>query len=470
MEHTEKAEARDDEEGGFDFGAFVDWGSYAVFAIRRHKAALILGPTLAVCLAGAALWALPATYQAETTLLAERTQMLASLGELRRGDAPTDAGSVSDAVLRRDNTLALIQQTGLVEHWRRTRSPAGRILDWLRARTSGPMSDHDLVDGLVRILEGKIYAWSREGRVTLGVYWHEPAMAYRLVNAIQTNFLEQNHLKDVAVIEDAVALLEVRVDEARQAAEAEVERAARSPRRASSSTPTVRESAPPPSVDPDLLRLQTAIGIKRRAVEDLESFRQRRISELQAQLAEQQSVYASSHPVVVGLRESIASMNQDSPNLSSLRRDIHELENEYLAKGGRPEDTTRTSQASTPQLLFAPAPLPISAPRDASDEFRDSQVRLSIGRYNALLERLETARLELAGVRAAFKYRFVVARPPEQPRAPVSPRRPAILAGAFIAGLLVGALAALVLELRSGLLVQEWQVRRLVGLPVLART
>jgi hypothetical protein len=34
----------------------------------------------------------------------------------------------------------------------------------------------------------------------------------------------------------------------------------------------------------------------------------------------------------------------------------------------------------------------------------------------------------------------------------------------------VGALAALVLELRSGLLVQEWQVRRLVGLPVLART
>ena len=61
--------------------------------------------------------------------------------------------------------------------------------------------------------------------------------------------------------------------------------------------------------------------------------------------------------------------------------------------------------------------------------------------YDTLLDRLNSARIELDTARAAFKYRYTIVRPPQLPKRPVKPKVPVVVGG--------GVLAATVLAVAS---------------------
>jgi hypothetical protein len=220
-------------------------------------------------------------------------------------------------------------------------------------------------------------------------------------------------------------------------------------------------------VSAEALRLRGLLEGRQRAVEDLEQLRRRRLAELQAQYTEQKAVYAESHPILVNLRESIAALNQDSPQLAQLRRETHELEAEYLAKGGRlnaPETETppKAPTSPLPSVIFR------ETNRDPREEYARLELANATAQYNALRDRVYSARLELDTARASFKYRYLVVRPPLPPKVAVRPKVGMLAAGGVMAGLLSGVLAALGLEIRKGLIVQAWQLERGVGVPLLA--
>ena len=70
--------------------------------------------------------------------------------------------------------------------------------------------------------------------------------------------------------------------------------------------------------------------------------------------------------------------------------------------------------------------------------------------------------------KAAFKYRYSVIFPPQLPKAPFKPNPMTLWAAGVVAGLLFAILAAVVADLRSGRLLETWQVRRWLDLEVLA--
>ncbi|HYO65924.1 MAG TPA: chain-length determining protein, partial [Archangium sp.] len=85
-----------------------------------------------------------------------------------------------------------------------------------------------------------------------------------------------------------------------------------------------------------------------------------------------------------------------------------------------------------------------------------------------LRKRIDGAKLERDISQASFKYRYTVLTPAEFPRTPVKPNAKVIALGGIFAGILLGIFAALARDVLSGQLLQAWQVRRGLGLPVLA--
>ena len=180
-------------------------------------------------------------------------------------------------------------------------------------------------------------------------------------------------------------------------------------------------------------------------------------------------MYADAHPTVARLKDSIAAMTADSPQLAELRREEHELAAEYSQAGGdKPQERENEVRLAAPQMSEARRVL--STGSDASAEqyaYAKARLRFAMNNYDSLIERLDAARIELDTARAAFKYRYSTIRPAELPKHVAKPKVPVVVTAGILAGFLLAALVAALVDLRSRRLVERWQVERTLGLPVL---
>jgi uncharacterized protein involved in exopolysaccharide biosynthesis len=90
-------------------------------------------------------------------------------------------------------------------------------------------------------------------------------------------------------------------------------------------------------------------------------------------------------------------------------------------------------------------------------------------KYDTLLDRINSARIELDTARAAFKYRYSVIRPPQLPKRPEKPKVPLVIAAGVLAAMTLAVLAAALSDLRSGRILEPWQVERALELEVLGQ-
>lgn len=463
-----------EEDGQFDFGAVRDYASFGARCLRRH-ALVALGVAMAII--GAALVlvrVLPRTYHVETTVLVQGDTVLVPLATGRQDDATTTQG-VADLLLGRENLISIIRQTNLVERWKLTRSPLHRLKDAIYAPFRRPFADEEMVDALIYLLEKQLVAWNDDRKVTIEVVWNDPGDAYRIIAAAQQNFLESRQLAETSAITDTIAILESHLAVSRTQVETALanarasrpREAARPEAKAPDASPATTSATAAAGVAADVLRVRRLVDAKRRAVEDLEQLRSRRLAELQAQYTEQKAVYAESHPILVNLRDSISALSLDSPQLAQLRREAQALEAEYSAKGG----LLQTSDAEGSRSTTSP-PLPSLILRDARRDPREEYAQLELAnataKYNEILDRLNGARLALDTSQASFKYRYRVVRPPLPPKRPLRPNTKMLVLAGVAAGLFGGVFVALGLDLRKGLVLEAWQIKRQLGLPLLA--
>jgi uncharacterized protein involved in exopolysaccharide biosynthesis len=461
-----------EEEGQFDLGAVLDYALFGLRCLRRNAlvaigvAAAIVGASLAL------LRVLPRTYHVETTVLVQGDLVLVPLATGRQDDSTTTQG-VADLMLGRENLISIIRQTNLVERWKLTRSPLHRVKDTLYAPFRRPFAEEELVDALIYLLEKQLIAWNDDRKVTIEVAWNDPGDAYRIIAAAQQNFLESRQLAETSAITDTIAILESHLAVAREQVETAVANARASrPRDAVRTEPRAPAAATASStaaaeVSADVLRVRRLMEAKRRAVEDLEQLRSRRLAELQAQYTEQKAVYAESHPILVNLRDSISALSLDSPQLAQLRREAQLLEAEYSAKGG-PLQAAEVEAARSTTGSPLPSVILRDTRRDPREEYAQLELTNATAKYNEILDRLNGARLALDTSQASFKYRYQVVRPPLPPKRALRPNMKMVLAAGVAGGLLAGVLAALGLDLRKGLLLEAWQIKRQLGVPLLA--
>ncbi len=439
-----------------------DWARYALRAARRHPLLVLL-----VFLAGAG--GAVAYYRLRTPLYRVETRIMAQnqgFGALGRkvtpGDAPTR--SVHDLVHRRENLVALLEHAGA----KPVPEPAPEGLERLAALASealatlagGPaQAPEDPLDALVRRLDKALVVTAFDETVTFSVEWPHARQAYLLVDGALQNFLEDRHVQEITMADEAISLLQPRVAELRE----QVARVGDELRRTAADREVTRRAArvalPAPGEEPaeDLAWLKVSLDSKERAVADVEEIRRRRLTEAQAQLDAQRTILSDAHPTVAGLRQDVAALTRESPQITALREEARKVRAEYAAR-----------LAQAPRRVVRPQrpyeePAPGQGPIEENERVREARFQ-----YQQMVDRLAVAKLERDAAGAAFKYRYTVAWPAELPRSPSSPNPTRVFGVGLLGALLLAFGAATALELRRGLIVQRWQVLRQLRLPILA--
>jgi hypothetical protein len=322
-------------------------------------------------------------------------------------------------------------------------------------------------------------------------------MACLLVDAAQRAYLDARYAREITALAESIEILrrhttslQADIDDA--VGGIERMRAARDGPRADAPAPTLsakprllsvrRTVAPrPPGPDPELQQLQVDLQTKQHAIDELEDLRRRRLSDLQARLAEARTIYTESHPTVTDLKQSIAAVSVESPQVAGLRQEVASLKAEYDARG------TGTSEPPVPSIVWTtapsglttgttPPPLPSDVMRLALDlrEDRDpgmvyarGQLRDAMDKYAALRTQIQTAQIDLETAKAAFKYRYTVVTPAHLPKTPTVPNVPLVTLAALIAAALCALLFAVLADLRGRKLLERWQIERLLERPIL---
>jgi len=445
----------------FDWAKLRRYLVFSLGSVRRRPWLFVLVVSAMVGLTAGALAVLPKTYQVDCKLLAQKNSVLAVRADANLNDQP--AHSAVEMIVRHENLQALIRQTDLLQEWPRRRAPILRFKDWVMGHFRAPPDEAQQMEALTGLLEKQLNVWTNlsEGTVNIGLHWPDPVMAYRLVDAAQQNFLEMRHVLEISTISEQISILEghaakLKQDIDKQVAELQRVRDQNAPKsaRAARRAPEPR----PAPVDPEVEELRRTLQARQRAIADLEDMRRRHLLDLQTRLAEQQAVFSENHPIILDLKESIQSLSRESPQLATLRQEEADLRRQLAARGADlqqipgvpalPADLFRTDMAF--------------AGEDSSTEYARSQLRFAAQQYASMQERINAAQVDLDTARAAFKYRYRMVVPPQIPNGPIKPKASLMMVAAVVAGLLLALFTTTLADLRSGLVLERWQLEDLL--------
>jgi len=450
-----------DEESGDRTGARPgDWALLLLRAARRRKilfaAVLVMG-----CAAVFGYYRMKRPmYRVEAKILAQRGALPANL---RSGADDNPARTAWELIHRRDNLLALIQSASLM------RSPTPDTLAELRARAGLSRGQADPLDEMVILLDRRLQVSSEEGTISITLDWPDPQQAYAVVEGALQNFIEARHVQEVTAIDEVLSVLRVRAAKAKENLERvsdDVRREAIEGYREAAPAPTQPRTARGPS--DELVRLKSLLEGKQRAIQDVDEFRRRRLADLHAQLDERRNTFSDAHPSVIQLKQDIESLSKESSQVAALQEEEARLRKDYQARLAAEglTDTVSGPVAPPPPSVRGGVGRLQRAPSTPVED--DERVRDARFEYQQIVARVDSAQLELDAVRAAFKYRYNVIWPPQIPRDPVSPDPVKIFGAGILAALFLAFLAAAAPDLRSGRIVERWQVERALGLTVLA--
>jgi uncharacterized protein involved in exopolysaccharide biosynthesis len=494
-----------DEGGGFDAEQVKELVGF-VWRSRRRRPKLVwsvFGLVAGLGLLGAGT--VPSTYNSQVRLLAQRDLVLPALGNPSRAvprDADDPTKNVAEMIMRRDSLVALVKDADLIDRWDTTRPPAFRLKDKIFARLQGPLTEENKLKGLVDILERKILVYSDGQTVTISVDWSDPEMAADLVLLLQKNFLEARYDSAVAVISDAINMLQehaktdlAEVDSAladfqKAKADWEAQRAKEGlPVRGAGGAVRARAFATPRSAagagamaaaGPVETDAAVALEAKRQEIRGLEAEREREVTAVQQQLAQAQLTLTPLHPTVVALREKLEGLASPSPELEQLKADERALMSQ-IAPSQATSGATPAARVAGPTVdpgagaAPTPAPAPLAAaarggapePEDAAVGVVHEKLGDAIKRYQEVEGRIEAAKIELDITRTAFKYRYTVITPAEVPNKPKKPIAQALAGLSLPVAALLALLIGAGLDLIKGRLVETWQVRRKLKTEVL---
>ena len=420
---------------------FRNYLSYAAGSVGRHKLLAAVAFALMVLGTLGSLYVLPADYFVETRIWAQRSQPVAALDNRRpanQTEAESPTRAASETILRRDNLVALIKQTGAIANWKMSTFP----IPWLKARliglVRGRATDEDRVNALAGILEQKMWVVAGESTVTIGLIWPDGPMAYQLVEAARRSFREARYVSDISDIADAISILEGHAKSARESVEASLEEIQRARDAAAGKRSAQLEPRKVETANSELAQIQGMIAAKRRYIKEVQGFYQRYSPELQS---------------------------RDSARLASLQKEEQQLLAEYVQRGGKMEDLA-TEERPKPPLDTVRIRREASSPGDdPSLDGAKARLNSALSKYERLLERIEGANLELDSARTSFTQRYTDILRAQMPRKRVTPTVP-LMAG-LIAALLTAVAAAVAADLRAGRIVEVWQIEQQLSLPVL---
>jgi uncharacterized protein involved in exopolysaccharide biosynthesis len=478
----------EEEEGGLDGEQLRERLGFALRAPRRRPKLAITVFVFVASVGLAVAATMPRTYSAQTKMLAQKNLVVPALTNpnrsLEEADNPTK--NVRDMILRRDNLVALATQLDLANRTAAARSPLTRLKDSV---LGAPKTDEERVLGMVKTLENKLAIWSDDSTVNISVDWGEPKMAYDIVSTVQHNFLEARYDDQVAMIQDAISVLQdhAKIEHDRlDAALDEYQKLLAVLPKSHGQAPALapqrptyggvaysRPAANAPTttaVNPDV---QSALDDTRRQIQAIEGERQRQLDALRQQLTQAQLTLTPQHPTVQALEQQIEAHSQPSPELVQLRNQERTLA-ARLTPPPSPSAGTAPPPSVVPRVPTAAAlpPAPAVPPLpdwddDGRAQLARSKLESAIKAYEDVAGRIEAANVQLDIARTAFKYRYTVVTPAEIPNRPKKPVALMVAIGSAVGAALLAILLSVAADMLGGRFLEAWQVRRRLKLDVL---
>jgi hypothetical protein len=454
-----------------DPGALVDWRrvrerlGFALRAAGRRPFTAALCFLVLASLGPVSLAVMPRTWRVEAVVTASRNPVVSTFADpvlLRPFDAGEAADVARDAILRRDNLVALAEETQLLERTQEARAPATRLRDRALELVTGRVPTREKrMEALVETLEKRL-ALSVPGaqpgaphgaardRILLSLEWPDAELARRVVDAAARRFFETRRERERAMSADAMAVLEGRAAAVRKDIEAKVKEIHGLELAMLRGSPALSRTyrAPRGRVpqEQELAQLRTTLESKKLALAEVERFNQHRAEELRAELARQRTTYADQHPMLARTREVLERLAEPSPRVDALRAEISGLEREFQQASER---AARLVDDEDPAL-----------------EYQRTELRLLLAQYTSVRDRLDGARVESAIAEAGFDRRHAFTVPALLPLRPKWPVPALSLAAGVLGGALLALLAAAALDARSGKVLERWQLERRLGLRV----
>jgi hypothetical protein len=242
-------------------------------------------------------------------------------------------------------------------------------------------------------------------------------------------------------------------------------------------------AAAPAPVDPELV---SSLEDKRRSIRQIEEQRQRELDGLKQQLSQAQLTLTPQHPTVIALQQKVDALSKPPPELLGLKAEERTLMAQIAPQIAPQASSASTSPPAAPAGNAPPrgaapragppsaaAPVntalrsPVSEREDPALAPARGKLEAAIHRYQDVMARLDSARLELDITRTAFRHRYAVITPAEVPRGPKKPIAQLITAGSLLAAALLALLFAALADWRAGRVLEVWQIRRQLKLEVL---
>jgi uncharacterized protein involved in exopolysaccharide biosynthesis len=438
--------------------------------LRRPKLSALIFLGVALFGAFASLKVSP-SYEAQAAIVVQKNATMPTFGDTAKNAQNNDydpAIGVSEAVKGRDNLMALVRETHLLE---RTPPPVNGAV----------MTEQERVLGLSKALDKKLKVTSDGSLVSFSAEWSDPQTSYEIVAAAVRHFLDTRTAAEVAIVSDTITLLEEHASTERDGIDVAMQEFLRmkegwkgpSSGSASVAAPVAAARPTPPAGVPNTARqaeLARRLEETKQQMKEMQEDRRRQLSELKSQLAGALATYTPSHPTAIGLQRKIEGLSDEPSSLAALKNEERSMLNELAsmtgtkATGGGPVSIGALSLGSRSTAPASKQDLEIVDPASA---MALSKLQSRIHKYEEFMDQISAAKLELDLAKNAFKYRYSIYKPAEVPTHPKYPVRALLIGGGTLFGALLAAVVAALLDLLSGRFVEPWQVKRRLSLPLL---
>ncbi len=420
-----------------------DCFAFFAHAPRRHPWAAAAAFSWVFGLSALVLPVLPKTWAVEAQLYLDPNTSLAALAGLgdwvrRRAEVREPTTVALERVLQPLNVVALCEKTALLDGFLAARSPLVQLKDRLltRIRGSSPKRE-DLSTALAEVVLDKVEVTVKGPTLNFEMKWVEPEGALRFIQALQASFLEA---REQVEIEALLAALDVLRE--RKSRLAVLESGLKGLKRERLAVPASSQRTP--SADVALLKARQE-GV-RALIDDIEAQRRGQAEALRYAVQHVEGSAAEIADKMRELRSRLEQLEQPSPSLRALSQQESQLSQALDELGGSEEAAWAT----------------------VSDDISPAQKLRAIEVKSLLLaSRLEDLEFDRNLLHVAFAKRVVVLAPAALPKRPLKPNLLEVLLCGALAGVLLSLLAAVLIDLQSGLLVEPWQIQRELDLPVL---
>jgi uncharacterized protein involved in exopolysaccharide biosynthesis len=423
---------------------------------RRWLAIAVFG----VCVLSAtiAAFALPTLYRSSATLLIESQQLPNEVAQAPgAGAIEQRIAKIREKVLSRGDLIALIEQYDLYSSERRSK-PLSKIIDKMKKATTVGALQGDIGDASGGGQQSNVIA------LDMSFDYPDPVKAQEVLQSYVSSFLKM----DSDVVEDQATLTVRFLEDQAQKLQNQIQqvesqittlKAQNGAALVQTGVPAMLDTGSYSAQIIDLQNQNRQLMVQRQR----SGSRDTKLADAEAALAAAQAVYSDTHPDVVAARERVKALRAvpqvDTGEGAAIDAQIR-ANNEAIStlRAQRDAAVSRANavtagQARAPAILEQAAQLEDRA-NGLRDQYKDVAANLMKAQNSA----------RMAGEQRAERLSLV--EPASLPDHPNWPNRPLMVAAGTIAGLFLGLLAVLLMELLKGPVRSPVQIEGL-GLPVI---